>query len=131
YFNPIALGGVKRYFFLIEDTTIVGTDTTFMISFRPRPGVTTEALQGKLYINTNGFAIEKVIAEPANESEIDFYVKIIQEYKLIEGKKWFPVDLKTKVEMKSVSLKVGDHNGYVEGKGSTYIKNIVLNPDGL
>ncbi len=131
YFNPIALGGTKRYFFLIEDTTIVGTDTTFMISFRPKPGITTEALKGKLFINTNGFAIEKVIAEPANESAIDFSVKIIQEYKLIEGKKWFPVDLKTKVELKSLTFQFGDHNGYVEGKGSTYIKNISLNPDGL
>lgn len=131
YFNPIALGGTKRYYFLIEDTTIVGTDTTFMISFRPRPDVNFDALQGKLFINTNGFAIEKVIAEPASKSDVDFYVKIIQEYKLIDGKKWFPVDLKTKVDLKGLSMNIGGQTGYVEGKGSTYIKNIVLNPEGL
>lgn len=131
YFNPIALGGTKRYFFLIEDTTIVGTDTTFMISFRPRPDINVDALRGMLFINTNGFAIEKVIAEPANESDTDFYVKIIQEYRLIDGKKWFPVDLKTKVELRSFNLTIGDHKGYVEGRGSTYIKNIILNPGGM
>lgn len=131
YFNPIALGGTKRYFFLIEDTTIVGTDTTFMISFRPRPDANIDGLKGKLFINTNGFAIEKVIAEPAGISPADTYIKITQEYKLIDGKKWFPVDLKTKVEMRGVKMSVGSNSGFVEGKGSTYIKNIVINPDDM
>jgi hypothetical protein len=131
YYNPIALGGTKRYFFLIEDTTIVGTDTTFMISFRPRPDANVDALKGKLFINTNGFAIEKVIAEPAKDSESATYIKIIQEYKLIDGKKWFPVDLKTKVELKGLQMSLKDEKGYVIGSGNTYVTNIKLNPDDL
>lgn len=131
YFNPIALGSTKRYYYLIEDTTIAGTDTTFMISFRPRPDAGIEGLKGLLFINTNGFAIEKVIAEPAKASESQTYVKIIQEYKLIDGKKWFPVDLKTKVELKGFQMSLDKESGYVTGHGNTYISNIKLNPDDL
>lgn len=131
YFNPIALGSTKRYYYLIEDTTINGTDTTFMISFRPRPDANIEGLKGLLFINTNGFAIEKVIAEPAAKSATETYVKIIQEYKLIDGKKWFPIDLKTKVEMKSVGMTISGESGHVIGYGNTYISNIKLNPDDL
>jgi len=131
YLNPIAFGATKKYYYLIEDTTIVGTDTTFTISFRPRPETTIEALKGKLFINTNGFAIEKVIAEPAKTESDQFNIKIIQEYKLIDGKKWFPVDLKTKVEMKGMQMQLKGMSGYVIGAGNTYISNIKINPDDL
>lgn len=131
YFNPIALGATKRYYYLIEDTTINGTDSTFMISFRPRLETSTECLKGLLFINTNGFAIEKVIAEPAKTSPTETYVKIIQEYRLIDGKKWFPVDLKTKVELKGLQMSVEKESGYVIGYGNTYISDIKLNPDNL
>lgn len=131
YFNPIALGGTKRYYYLIEDTTISGTDTTFMISFRPRPEANIEGMKGLLFINTNGFAVEKVIVEPAEKSATETYVKIIQEYKFINGKKWFPVDLKTKVELKGLTMTLNDKSGHAVGEGSTYITNIKFNPDDL
>lgn len=38
FVNPIAFGGINRYLFILEDTTINGTDTTFTIFFRPRKG---------------------------------------------------------------------------------------------
>lgn len=129
YLNPIAFGSTKKYYYLLEDTTVVGSDTTFMISFRPQPNSSFDGMIGVLFINTNGWAIEKVIAEPFKEN--GSYVKIVQEYKLIDGKKWFPIDLKTKVEMKSAAIQVGENKGFLEGYGNTYIKNIVLNPDGI
>lgn len=131
YFNPIALGGTKRYYFLLQDTTVIGNDTTFMISFRPRPDANIEGLKGMLFINTNGYAIERVIAEPASGEQNGNTIKIIQEYKFIDNKKWFPVDLKTKVEMRNAQLKIGDQTGFLVGSGNTYIKNIVLNPTDL
>lgn len=131
YFSPIALGSTKRYFYLIEDTTVIGNDTTFLISFRPQPDVTVETLKGLMYINTNGYAIEKVIASPSGGSDLDFEIKIIQDYKLIDGKKWFPVDLKTKIEAKSISFAFGEMQGHLVGNGTTYIKDIQLNPDDL
>jgi len=132
YFNPIALGGINRYFFLLEDSVVVNNDTTFLISFRPKPNTGVETMKGILFINTNGYAIEKVIAQPSQRSEDEFYLKITQEYQLIDNKKWFPKDLKTDVSFGNIlnfeNPEPDIETKRAEGRGSTYIKNIVLNP---
>lgn len=131
YVNPIAFGGTKRYLFILQDTTIVGADTTFTISYRPRLGKTFSGLEGQLFINTNGYAIEKVIAEPYKDTNQLFKVKIVQEYQFIDNQKWFPVNLSTSVELKGLAVAVDGNSGYIEGKGNTYVKDIKINPEGL
>jgi hypothetical protein len=121
YINPIALGGTKRYLFILEDTTLVGKDTVYTISFRPRKGKNFEALKGFLYINTNGFAIDKVIAEPS-EKESDIYVKIIQEYAFVSEKYWFPSKLSSELAFGSFEIG-GKKDVQIIGKGSSYIEN--------
>lgn len=128
YINPIALGGTRRYWFLMEDTTVVGLDTTFIISYRPRDGKNFDGLKGQLYINTNGWAIEKVIAEPY-ESGDAITIRVVQEYELIEGKKWFPVKLSSEVGIPLLSINSELKNSSIVGKGNTYVDNIVLDPD--
>lgn len=129
YINPIAFGGTKRYLFLMEDTTVINQDTTFTISFRPRKDKNFDGLKGYLYINTNGFAVEKVIVEPI-DSIAGARIKVVQEYEFIEQRKWFPSKLST--EIKFPALLINDlKNGYIEGKGNMYIKDVVLNPEGL
>lgn len=130
YLNPIAFGAPSKYYYLIKDTTIVGNDTTFIISFRPRPETSVESMKGFLFINTNGFALEKVIAEPANDTT-GFKIKIIQEYQFIDGKKWFPINLKTIGELKSFQISAGKEKGYLVGKGTTYISNVKINPEDM
>ncbi len=125
YINPIALGGTRRYLFILEDTTIRGSDTTFTISFRPRKGKNFDGLKGQLFINTNGFAIEKVISEPYEQKEGSLAIKVVQEYEFVEGKKWFPVKLSSEMTMMNAGLE----NGSILGKGNTYVKNIVLDPE--
>lgn len=131
YINPIAEGGTDRYLFILQDTTVVGNDTTFTISYRPRINKNFKGLEGTMYVNTNGYAIEKVIASPYSRdtTESTFKAKIVQEYEFIDGKKWFPTNLSTQVELKGLSL--SSNGGYVTGKGNTYIKDIVINPDDL
>lgn len=128
YINPIALGGTRRYLFILEDTTIVGMDTTFTISFRPRKGKNFDGLKGQMFVNTNGFAVEKVIAQPAEASDA-IEVKIIQEYVFIEGKKWFPSKLSSEIIMKAFKLNPNLPNSHIVGKGNTYISEIVLDPE--
>jgi len=136
YFNPVALGGMNRYFFLLEDSTFIDNDTVFLISFRPKSNVGVETMTGMLFINSNGYAIEKVIAQPSKQSEDGFFVKIIQEYQFIDNKKWFPIDLKTTFSFGNnvVINNDNEENGTeseeirIEGQGNTYIKNVVLNP---
>lgn len=130
YINPIAFGGTRRYLFILEDTTIVNQDTTFMIFYRPRKGKNFDGMTGHLYINTNGYAIEKVTAAPY-EDTTGTAIQIIQEYALIDGKKWFPSKLSTEIAFKSLVLIPKWKNGHLVGKGNTYIKNVTLNPEGL
>lgn len=130
YINPIAFGGTKRYLFILEDTTIVGQDSTFTIFYRPRKGRNFEGMTGRLYINTNGWAIEKVTASPY-EDTTGMKVQIVQEYALVDNKKWFPSKLSTEIIFGNVTLIPKVPEARIQGKGNTYIKNIQLNPTDL
>lgn len=130
YINPIASGGIRRYLFILEDTTINAMDTTFTIFYRPRKGKDFDGVSGRLYINTNGFAVEKVIAEPYQDSS-GVEMRIVQEYALIDGKKWFPIKLSTSLAMTSLSMSPTLSNAFLEGTGTTYIDSIRINPPGL
>ncbi|MFM1947347.1 MAG: hypothetical protein RL207_1630 [Bacteroidota bacterium] len=132
FVNPIAFGGIKRYLFILEDTTINGADTTFTIFFRPRKGKDFEGLTGRLFINTNGFAIEKVVAKPYRSSSGGTEITIIQEYAFLNGKKWFPVKLSTEVQMVFAAINVSKgKTAFVTGKGATYMEKIQFNPPEL
>ena len=90
YLNPISPGSTSKYFFLLCDTIISGIDSTFVISFQPRRTANFEGLKGLLYINSNGWAIQSVVAEPADYSPIR--LKIKQQYALTDSV-WFPSEL--------------------------------------
>ncbi|MNK09750.1 hypothetical protein D3C87_277250 [compost metagenome] len=129
YINPLALGSIRRYLFILEDTTITAPgDTTYTIRFQPRRDKNFEGMKGKLYINTRGYAVEKVNAEPA-ENKGGVHPRIIQEYALLEGKKWFPYKLSTEAIMPGLKLNSNLKDGYLVGKGNTYIDHVVLNAD--
>jgi len=121
YLSPIANGAINKYFFNLEDTIYAAPDTVFIISFRPSKGKNFEGLEGLLYINTRDFAIQNVIAEPFEKST-SLGIKIRQMYELIDGKKWFPVQLNTTLEMYGVKL----NNHHLMGIGRSYLKNIKI-----
>jgi len=124
YVNPISGGSLTKYFFKIEDTTYSGKDTVYIISFRPRKGTNFDGLKGVISINTNKWAIQNVIAQPA-EGGGGLKIKIQQMYELMEGEYWFPVQLNTDVTLSF--LQVGKYSAVA--KGRSYIKDIVLNPE--
>ncbi len=124
YLSPLSQGSLNRYFFLLEDTTFTQTDTVFIISFRPSRGRNFEGLSGVLYINSNGWAVQNVIAEPARQQG-NSKVRIQQMYELIDGRSWFPTQLNTDVEI----LNVPNINHFrLLGLGRTYLRNIQLEP---
>jgi hypothetical protein len=131
YINPLAFGGVRRYLFILEDQTINGIgDTTFTIRFRPRLGKNFDGLKGVLYINSQGYALEKVIVEPALEDKSQPVApKVVQEYAYIDQKKWFPVKLSTEAIFKSIIFEEDLKDAYAIGKGTTYIDQIKLGAD--
>ena len=129
FLNPISEGSTRKYFFLLEDTMYDGKDTVFVISFRPRKNKNFDAMKGVLYINTNGYAIQNVIAEPERKDNI-ISIKVQQKYEFMEGKQWFPVQLNTDwIWHNAVSSnKDSTRKANLKAVSRTYIKDIVLNP---
>ena len=123
FLNPITPGSTKKYFFDIQDTLYQGQDSIFIISFQPRKGKKFEALKGVLYIHTNQWAIQNVIAEPAEKTMMDMVFE--QKYVWIEdGQQWFPEQLNFEVMMpkyphKFIGMRVA---------GKTYVKSPNINP---
>jgi hypothetical protein len=132
YVNPLSKGTFSKYFFLLEDTVFEGRDTIYVISFKPLPGKNFDALQGVLHINTNGYALQNVIASPIEEEEqsgknqIKMGIKIQQKYEFVQGKHWFPVQLNADLSIKSI-IDPGK-SVTILGVSRSYIKNIRINP---
>jgi len=120
YLSPISKGSTSKYLFLLSDTILEGADSIFVIKFQPKKGKNFEGLKGLLHINTNGFAVQNVIAEPVEQTSLG--VRIQQRYELIDDQQWFPVQLNTTLILHNVDL-----DGYPGlGIGRSYIKNIQL-----
>ncbi len=119
YLNPLSKNSTHKYYFNIEDTTWNGKDTVFIISYKPRAGKNFDGLRGLLYINTNGYAVQNVIAEPA-ELKRKFSMKVQQQYQLMPGGHWFPIQLNTDLIMHNAVNGFADLNGI----GRTYIQDV-------
>ena len=105
YINPISPNSWNHYYFTLHDTLFHedGSDTTFVISYKPRPGKNFNGLQGLLYISSNGWAIRNVTAVPAREDE-KMEVKIQQLYEFVDGRQWFPVQLNTEITFNTMNF---------------------------
>jgi len=130
YLNPLSEGSTRKYFFLLEDTLYNGKDTVFVISFEPRKNKKFDGMKGVLYINTNTYAVQNVIAEPDRKDKT-ISIKIQQKYDFIEGKQWFPVQLNTDWIWNNAvsSSKDSTKKANLKSVSRTYIKDIVLNPE--
>lgn len=129
YLNPISSGSTKKYFFLLQDTFLTETlDTLYVISFKPRRGSNFDGLQGVLYINTNGYAIQNVIAGPVH-TDNRFAIRVQQRYELIDHSQWFPTQLNTDLLLKKSKIKTRLHKYYLVGIGKSYLSDIKINPD--
>jgi len=124
YVNPISGGSLSKYFFKIEDTTFTGKDTMYIISFRPRKGTNFDGMKGVITINSDKWAIQNVIAEPAAAGG-GIQIRIQQMYEQVDGEHWFPVQMNTDVTF--AQLQIGKSKAIARGR--SYIKDIVLNPE--
>lgn len=126
YVNPIAPGSIRRYLFILEDTLVHdNNDTTFTIKYRPRKGKNFEGLEGYLFVHTNNWALEKVIASPYEQDGL-FSVKVIQSYEFKNDKKWFPHKLST--EFKFNNIDIGKYSEAI-GRSNLYVKDVVFDID--
>ncbi len=122
YLNPIAAGSTSKYFFQLEDTLYQGPDSVYIISFRPLKGKNFNGLQGLLYINTNGYAIQNVIASPYDKGLLE--LKIQQQYQFADNRQWFPQQLNYELYFRNYPSKdIG-----MKLTGKSFVKEVKLNP---
>ncbi len=124
YINPIGSGSFSKYFFKIEDTTYMGRDTVYIVSFRPMKGTNFDGMKGVVSINSHNWAIQNVTAEPFPNTG-GIMIRIHQLYELIDGVQWFPVQLNTDVAFNN--MRIGKYKAV--GSGRSYIRDIILNPE--
>ena len=123
YLSPVTTGGTRNYFFNIEDTAYAGSDTVFIISYRPKQGKNFDGLKGVLYINTNTYAIQSVLAEPAQESGTR--IRVQQNYSFIGNAQWFPTQLNTDMDLRDAVV----NGASILAVGRTYLEDIAINPE--
>lgn len=124
YINPLAENSIDKYFYQLEDTIISGQDTTYIIFYRPWKGKNFDGLKGVLHINSNGWAISSVTAEPYQKDE-NFEIKVQQLYAQDSNGIWFPRQLNMDLIMNIVQVNAGNKQTpfRIIASGKTYIEN--------
>jgi hypothetical protein len=130
YLNPISRGSTSRYSFILEDSMYTETDDTlFVISFRPYASRNFDGLQGVVYINSNGYAVQNVIAEPYDPGNF-LSIRIQQNYTFIDQRQWFPSELNTDIIFGRESVSERQGTKYrLAGIGKSYLSEIEIEPD--
>lgn len=100
YHNPVSPGYNLHYRFNLSDELLDGTDTIWVLSFRPK-GIAGNSLTGKVYVHSDGFAISRLVAA-VKDPGMEQTVRIEQEYKRIpfgpKDRRWFPGQLNYVIE---------------------------------
>ncbi|MEL6659599.1 MAG: DUF5686 family protein [Bacteroidota bacterium] len=123
YVNPLSKGTFRHYEFFLADTIVHAHDTTYIIQFWPQPKKSFVALKGLLFINTDGFAVENVIAEPADSTQTLQFV-LQQQSKRVQGR-WFPHQLNA-----DIFLEMGAAGAYLAYgfRNRSVLQNVDLEP---
>ena len=128
YHNPVSRGYEQYYKFNLVDEILQGNDTTWILSFRPR-GHNANELKGTVYINSDGYAISRIIAR-ANDTILKMDVRIEQQYEQLpvanNKKRWFPIHLNYVLDFKqktSKSLITYHMKGYSRIDSVTFDEN--------
>jgi hypothetical protein len=128
YLSPLNRAAFNRYNYQQKDTLYQGNDSIFIIEFKPKTNSNFEGLAGLLYINNRNWAIQNVIAEPANEKTGGLKFRIQQKYELINNQYWFPVQLNTDIDFFNSEARDPNAIRPIKMMGRSYIENIVINP---
>ncbi len=129
YHNPVSKGYRQRYDFNLVDELEKGSDTLWVLSFRPKTN-SAELLKGTLYINSSNYAIASLLAT-AYDPDLKRTIRIEQEYQQL-GERWFPRELNYIIELvppvESESGFKGDELSIIM-KGNSKIDSIVFERD--
>ncbi|MDD4848003.1 MAG: DUF5686 family protein, partial [Bacteroidales bacterium] len=127
FINPVSKGSTQKYFFLIQDTTFSEQgDSVFVISFRPLKNTNFDGLEGVLYINQDGWAVQSATASPYPKNEM-LTISIDQMYQKIDGKFWFPHQLNADISTNNIEIKSDSTSFPIKAIGRSYFSKITVN----
>ena len=122
YINPISGGSTNRYIFIIQDTVVSNTDSTFVISYQPKLNSKFDGLTGVLYITSDGWALKNILAKPKDQEGLGIEIQSRSEK---VGGVWFPTQMN--YDFKFYSTDDLDFGGFEPlGVGRTYVSKIKL-----
>lgn len=122
YLSPLSKGSISKYDFTLQEAAVAGQDTVFIISYTPQPGKNFDGLKGLLYINSDGWAVQNVMAESFADDKRG--LKLQQQFVKVDGRQWFPSELDVTITVHQFAMR--GHQPY--GHLRTYITNVNLNP---
>ncbi|SIQ72186.1 DUF5686 and carboxypeptidase-like regulatory domain-containing protein [Pontibacter lucknowensis] len=122
YLSPLSNGSTKRYDFVLQETAVVGADTVFIISYAPQPGKNFNGLKGLLYINSDGWAVQNVLAESHADDKRG--LKLQQQFVKVDNRQWFPAELDVEITVQQIYMRGHQPYGHIR----TYITNVNLGP---
>ncbi len=122
YLSPLSKEAISKYLFVLEDSSFMQNNTIYTISFRPRKNKNFVGMKGTLFISSDGWALQQVLAEPA-DSSTSIGIRIQQQYSKKQGV-WFPEQLNSFLNIPG--MKVNDVS--VKGISKSYIRNVIVNP---
>lgn len=122
YLSPLHSAAISKYLFILEDTTFLDKDTIYTITFQPRKNKNFTALKGTLFICQDKWALQQVIAVPA-DTAASVSIRIQQQYARTEGR-WFPDQLNSYLSFNNSFV----NDAKVIGISRSYIRNINLQP---
>ena len=126
--NPISRNSKSHYFFNLEAIHPIGQcDSLYVISFHPYKGSTFSGLRGTMTVNSDGWALQSVKAEP-NEQGSYYTASIQQLYQKVDGQ-WFPAQLNTNLRFPTLAVDIDGNSFPMVAIGKSYLTDIDVHPD--
>ena len=101
--NPITPNTFRRYHFQVIDTIAQGSDHLFVVKFNPKMSARFESVKGYLFINSDRFAIQHAIIEPAITRGLQ--TRLMQTSVQLEDGTWFPQKINTTLSLDNFTNK--------------------------
>lgn len=101
--NPINPNTFRRYHFQVIDTISQGKDNIFVVKFNPKMSARFESIKGYLYINSDRFAIQHALIEPAITRGLQ--TRLMQTSVQLEDGTWFPYKINTSLSLDNLTNK--------------------------
>lgn len=97
YLNPVSAKGLKTYLFTLEDTLAEENDTLFHLSFIPQQNPEEPVFKGFIHVDTRSLAIKHISLTTYPSDTLTHEIQVNQSFSLIEGKQWFPSEMKSTI----------------------------------